>query len=142
MYDGTQFNLINPQNSGRWITPAFSAGDFTANGSMTWTVAAGDVTTYAYTIDGKRMTVVFTLVNTTVGGTPNTTLQIVIPASKTATKTVSNAVWIDDNTTGVIGYATVTASGTTIGIKLMAGGNFGSGGDTTDVQGQITFEIN
>lgn len=142
MYDGTQFNLINPQLGGRWLSPAFSAGDFTANGSMTWTVAAGDVTTYAYTIDGKRMTVVFTLVTTTVGGTPNTTLQIAIPASKTATKTISNSVWINSNSNMEIGYATVTASGTTIGIKRVASANWDAASDATGVQGQIIFEIN
>src|SRR3990167_787127 len=71
-----------------WTTPTFSAGDFTASGSMTWTVDAGDVVTYAYTIINKVMTVLFYIDPTTVGGTPSTSLQIAIPANKTATKAV------------------------------------------------------
>jgi len=129
---------------GAWTTPAFDAGDFTANGSMTWTVAAGDVDTFAYTINNKMMTVVFNLVTTTVGGTPSTNLLIKIPASKTATKTVSNPVAIRDNDVvggREVGIAQVTAGATNIAIALISNVAFAGGADLTYVQGQITFEI-
>lgn len=133
---------LNFGQPGTWTTPTFSAGDYTANGSMTWTVAEGDVTSFAYVIQGKVMTVVFTLATTTVGGTPNTQLHIAIPASKTATKRVINPVLISDNGTQVIGWADVAASGTKINIQLLAGANFAASTNATLVYGQITFEIN
>jgi hypothetical protein len=39
---------------------------------MTWTVQVADVSTLAYHLVGKTMTVALTLLNTTVAGTPNT----------------------------------------------------------------------
>jgi hypothetical protein len=125
-----------------WTSPSFSAGNFTANNSMTWTVAEGDVGTYAYQIQGKRMVVSFVLSSTTVGGTPSTQLLIAIPASKTATKTMITPVRISDNAVDKIGFAQVTASGTTIAISLVDGSAFTAATNNTAVQGQITFEIN
>lgn len=125
-----------------WTTPSFSAGDFTASGSMTWTVAAGDVTTYAYIVNGKMMTVMFSIVTSTVGGTPSTALRIAIPASKTATKQTANPCYIVDANTATTGFALVSASGTTIGISRTDGANFGASTNQTNLEGQITFEIN
>ncbi len=140
MYDGTQFNLINPQSSGRWLTPTFSAGDFTSSAG-TWTVEAGDVTTYAYTINGKMMTVAFNLVSTAPASVAMISLYIKIPASKTATKTMATPIWIDDNTSKKIGYAIVTASNTKIDCRLMDDSTWAIGG-STGMKGEITFEIN
>jgi hypothetical protein len=134
---------LDPANlSGSWTTPTFSAGNFTGNGSMTWTVAAGDVSTYAYKILGKTMIVAFSLITTTVGGTPSTTLQIAIPASKVATKRMANPVLLLDNNVRATGYAEVAASGTVIQIIRTDAANFTASADQTYVFGQITFEIN
>lgn len=125
-----------------WTTPAFSAGDFTGSGAMTWTLVAGDVSTFAYMIDGKKMTVSFYLLTTTVGGVADDTLRIAIPASKTATKTMLNACYISDNGTPVIGTCRVVAAGTSIEIQRTDGADFTAATDATSVLGQITFEIN
>lgn len=127
---------------GEWTTPTFSAGNFTGNGSMTWTVAAGDVTTYAYTVVGKKMTVLFNIVTTTVGGTPNSSLQIAIPGSFTAAKAVFSTFNYNDNGAArAIGVAQVAASGTNILLQTMTGANWTAATDNTHVQGQITFEV-
>jgi len=123
-----------------WTTPGFSAGDYTANGSMTWTVAGGDVTTMAYIINGKTMTVSFAIDTTTVGGTPSTQLLIAIPASKTATKSMYAPCYISDNSTPSIGF--VIASGTSLTIAKVDVSNYAASTDATSVRGQITFEIN
>src|SRR6185295_3701711 len=48
--------LVPTPPSPSWITPSYSGGNFTANGSMTWTVDSGDVTTYAYKLlESKTM---------------------------------------------------------------------------------------
>lgn len=125
-----------------WTTPAFSAGNYTGSGSMTWTVDAGDVTTFAYMINGKMMTVSFYIIGTTIAGTPSDTLRIVIPASKTATKTMSAPCSISDNGTPNAGAVRVVASGTSIEITRDDNANFTAATDATSVTGQITFEIN
>jgi hypothetical protein len=125
-----------------WTTPSFSAGDYTASESMTWTVASGDVTTSAYSITGKRMTWAFQIDTTTVGGTPSNELRIAIPGSKTATKTMSNAVQLLDNNTYVSGFCFVLAGETTLRIRRSDNANFTASTNLTYVNGQITFEIN
>ncbi|MFA6282366.1 MAG: hypothetical protein WCY05_07710 [Candidatus Omnitrophota bacterium] len=128
--------------SGAWSTPDFSAGNFTANGSMTWTVEAGDVTTYAYVIIGKTMTVSFAIDTSTIGGTVNTTLYIAIPNAETAKKTVYVPCLLTDNELPVTGRACVTASGTTIAITRLDGANYTAKTNLVNARGQITFEIN
>ena len=127
---------------GRWTTPTFSAGNFTGNASMTWTVASGDVLTYEYTIMDKIMTVIFRIVTSTVGGTPDTDLQIAIPASKTAAKAALNPILANDNGSQAIAYAGVTASASVIFIQKVGAGAWAAATDATGVFGQITFEIN
>lgn len=134
--------FVQAATGGAWVTPAFDAANFTANGSMTWTVDAGDVITYAYTICGKTMTVAFSLNATTVGGTLNSRLYIAIPASKTATKTMTNncatyqSGWL-------AGLCSVDAGTTFIYItRDVVETNFEASTNGTLVKGQITFEIN
>lgn len=133
---------LNSAVVGGWTTPAFSAGDYTASGSMTWTVASGDVETFAYTIINKLMTVVFKINTTTVGGTPSTTLKITVPASKVATKTIYNTCYILDN--GVRSIATCYAASGSVSINIERAdvANWTASTDNTYVYGQITFEIN
>jgi len=126
---------------GAWTTPAFTAGDFTGNGAMTWTVEAGDYTTLAYVIIGKMMTLSFRINDTTVGGTPNTNLQILIPGSKTATKGMYNAFHYLDNGTNGIGKVWTTAGGTLITLQKPDSSNWAASTNATHAQGQIMFEI-
>ena len=129
--------------TGTWTTPAYNAGDFTGNVAMTWTVGAGNVQTFEYTIINKMMTVLFLIGGTAVGGTPNNTLSILIPASKTATKGVWNGCFDADasNVGGEAGFCRVSASGTTIDIIRPSSAIWTAGSNVT-VAGQITFEIN
>jgi hypothetical protein len=124
-----------------WITPTFAAGNFTANGSMTWTVESGDVTTYAYRIDGKMMTVLVTIATTTVGGTPNTQLRIAVPAGRTSAKRVINPCFLLDNNVRATGYLDVGAGATFITVNRTDTSNFTASTNLTYVYGEITFEI-
>lgn len=125
-----------------WITPAFSAGNFTANGAMTWTVAAGDVTTLKYTVTGKRMTIAFTLAATTIGGTPDAELRIAIPGGYLPANRMVNTFFLVDNNARAVGWVdTVGAGNTYLSIKRLDGANFSAAADTTFAYGQITFEI-
>ncbi len=121
-------------------TPAYNGGNFTASGSMTWTVASGDISTYKYRIVGKSLLVQFYLFDTTVGGTPSTALRIAIPNSYVATGKTTRPITLVDNSANVTGYAFVDASGTYISVMRLDGGNFTAG--TVWVFGDIEFEVN
>lgn len=135
------------ESYGTWTSVTFNAAHFTGNGSMTWTVAEGDVTTFAYTRMGKRLEVAFTIRTATVGGTPNTTLQMAIPgvdangAALVAARTVTVPALTVDNGTRAIGVASVTAGASVIGVQLVGGGNWAAATNTTGVEGVIAFEV-
>lgn len=127
---------------GEWITPAYSGSNFTAS-TGTWTVDSGDVTTYAYTLVGKTMTVMFVINTTDVSAAP-AQLLIAIPGGFTAakaTRTPTNV--IDAGAAAAVGFAIVQAGGTTINcVSNAAGGGWTTTAlDNTHVFGQIVFEI-
>lgn len=68
---------------GTWITPAFSAADYTGSGGMTWTVAAGNVLRCAYRLSGRTLQVTLALSNTTLGGAGDIQLARNIPGGFT-----------------------------------------------------------
>lgn len=139
MFDGTNWVEVSRANGFGWTTPTFSAADYTGNGSMTWTVDAGDVTTLAYQLRGTTMTVLVSLSDTTVGGTPNDALQIAIPAGKTAAKVAATPMYAVDNSTEQIGRMVVSAAGTKILLLKVPSANWTAG--AVAIQGQITFEV-
>jgi hypothetical protein len=129
--------------AGQWVYPAFDAAVFTGNGAMTWTVASGDVSTLGYTRVGNTVTVSWALNTTTVGGTPNTGLQITIPGGFTASKIMWAMHRYRDNAgASTIGFAFVAASGTTIVLNKIDQSNWTASADQTYSHGQITFEVN
>jgi hypothetical protein len=134
---------LRPTAMGEWTTPAFGAGNFTANNAMTWTVQPGDVTTYAYTLVGKMMTVMFHLITTTVSGTPSTQLRITIPGGNTAAKRTRAWCQNFNNSTHTASFCEVTAGGTTINIykDLTSATNWTTERKLTETYGQITLEI-
>jgi len=146
-YQGVMF-VAYPDNSGkwavfplqptsRWTTPTFSAGDFTANGSMTWTVSSAD--TYQYCVIGKVMHLNF-IVGGTVGGTVDTLLKIAIPGGYTCQK--RTIVPIISNNTGSLraSFAQIAASGTTVDCSFNNLEANWTAGDAT-VYGQVFFEV-
>jgi hypothetical protein len=127
---------------------AFAAGNFTGNDLMTWTVAEADQVTFQYALMGKRLEVAFTLRTTTVGGTPDDTLQIAIPgknpttgAALVAARAVTVPCRVNDNGTVSIGVAKVAAGGTVIQIQKLDGSNFAASANASGVEGVIAFEV-
>lgn len=126
---------------GLWTAPTFSAGDYTASGSMTWTVDSADANVY-YLLLGKTMLISFRLGTTTVGGTPSTGLYIKIPAGHTANRTAAAPIYIIQQ--GPIyecGYAQVVGGATTITLTREQGNNWVSSTNNTYVFGQLWVEI-
>jgi len=141
VYTNGLFELNRSVAAGYWTPVAFSAGNFTASGAMTWTVGSGDQVTYAYTLLGKTMTIAFALNTTTVGGTPDTELRIAVPGGFTINRDMFNPIWTIDN--GVEGTGLVwAASGTTV-LRCYRPGrtNWAAATDATYVWGEIEFEV-
>jgi hypothetical protein len=134
-----------------WTTPTFAAGSYAGNGAMTWTVGSSDVVTFAYIIRGNTMTLSFYIAATTVGGTPNSTLTMTIPAGAIAAKAMLMPFVYNDNGAGnAPGYAVVSAGGTTVDLLKLPGidysgtpvaVNWTAATNATNVYGQIMFEI-
>lgn len=125
-----------------WVSVPFSAGNFTANGAMTWTVGAGDVTTLKYTVTGKVMTVAFSLITTTIGGTPDAELRLAMPGGYLPANRMTHTYFLNDNGSRVVGWVdTVGAGNTYLSLKRLDGGNYSAATDATALFGQITFEI-
>jgi hypothetical protein len=110
---------------GNWIAPAFSAGDFTANGAMTWTVENGDVRVY-YWLRGRSLQVSIRLSSTSVGGTLDTKLLMKIPGGFTAAFIGAAPAWIATNgPVREVGYAQTDSTGATqITFRRLAEGNW------------------
>jgi hypothetical protein len=126
---------------GEWTTPAHNAANYIGNGAMTWTVAAGDVATYAYTLIGKTMTVSFWIRLTSVGGVPNSTLRIAVPDSRLPAKTMYGTYVYNDNAAGEVLWHFRVVAGTGWIDLAKTSGNWTASVDQTEVKGQITFEI-
>jgi hypothetical protein len=115
---------------GIWKAVEYLAGNFS------WTVQAGDQTTFAYCLMGKRLDVALVLVTTAGAGASVT---VAIPADLTAARSMTNLVMVDDNGTFAVGKARVTAGASTITITRLDGAAFT---DLRAVEGVITFEVN
>lgn len=142
VYDGGNWVLVQHEQ-GAWITPTFAAGSYTGNGSMTWTVASSDVATQAYRLSGRTLHVKFAINTTTVGGTPNTSLQVSNAAwgGFTIAKTTRIAVPVVDNNASEIGMGAVTASATSLAFLRATSANWAAATDTTYVFGVLAFEV-
>lgn len=132
---------LNGEDQGAFISLAFNAGDFTAGGSMTWTVGSGDVLNYGYSMNHKMMALALSLANTSVGGTLGNELRIAVPAGKTIAKRFDGTVRIVDNGVDQIGAARAVAGNTYISIFKVPLANFSASTDATAVLGQIQFEV-
>jgi hypothetical protein len=141
-YDATaaRWRLV-AMEQGAWITPAYATGNF-APAAPTWTVDAGDVTTYAYRLDGRTLTVSWYLQTTSVTLAP-TNLRILIPAGLVAAKQSLHTCVHDDNGAGSAGtFALISVGGTTIDTyKAYGSGSFATATNTTRLFGTVTFEV-
>lgn len=128
-YDATtqRWRLIFHEQ-GAAIIQTFSAGEYTANGSMTWTVAVGDVVADTYYLRGNQLFINLVLSTTTVGGTPNTELIKTIPGGFSTSVFEQGVIWLISGGTQQAGRY-FTTGGTTISHSLMNGGNWTAGTD-------------
>lgn len=119
-YDGTttRWRLVN-HIQGKPLAVAFAAGLFTASGSMTWTVAAGDYVTNSYYLTGNILYWTGRVNSTTVGGTPAAALRWTLPNSwafSAAANASAQCLYRDNGGTTTAGYMTNSDGDTFISI--------------------------
>ena len=130
-------------DQGGYLQASFSAGNFTGNASMSWTLASGDRVNSGYRLTRNRMHYYFQIATSSVGGTPNTTLRIGNGewGGFTATAQLfARAAYANDN--GSVIEALLSSNGTNIEATRNAGGNWSAATDTTYLYGQIDFPVN
>lgn len=138
--EGQTGTTLRPYNAGYPQAVTFAAGNFTGNGSMTWTVAGGGQVVFQYAIIGKTLTVWFNI-SGTVAGTPSTAVQIAIPGGFAASSVASiGTCQVLNNGVTSVTACQVNALGTVIQVfTTPAGsGNFTAG--TVQVTGQIQIQ--
>lgn len=145
-YDATsaRWRMIG-HDQGAYITPTFAAGTYTASGSLTWTVDSADVTTFAYYLSGRSMSVVFFLLSTSTGGVASTALQITIPLGMTTVFQARNTTlrYSDAGGAAAAGFISLTATSTLIRLNKMDGANWSNAAaNNTEVEGEIFFGVN
>lgn len=140
-YLGSEWYLIH-HDQGDYISATFAAGNFTGNGAMTWTVASGDRAT-GWKLVGTEVHFYFTLTTTSVGGTPNTMLQISNSewGGFTAEHTIySRPAYANDNGT-IVDAVLCHASSTTVFIHKSAGTNWTAATDNTSIYGTLRIPV-
>jgi len=123
-----------------WNDVVYSAGNFTASGSMTWTVTSAQQLTYSYILSGHVMTISFAISPSTLGGTQSTYLYLAIPLGKTPIKKTANAIAIYNNSTSQIGTVIAVVGQSNLYIAKADGSNFTLDA-TTEITGQITINV-
>jgi hypothetical protein len=120
----------------------FNAGDYAAAGGGSITVDSGDQTSFTYWIIGNVMTISINVYGIDVTGTV-TYIEILIPASKTATNETRTTGIMFNNSGSVTEVCEVLVSGTTLVFRRIGGVNMtATAGDNTGFMGVISFRIN
>jgi hypothetical protein len=84
IYDATAARWrVLAHEQGAWITPAYSAGSYTAAGGGSWTVDEADVNVFAFWLRGKTLFLRWYLSTTSTSGTV-ASLSIILPGSLVA----------------------------------------------------------
>jgi len=111
-YDGTDWQIISHEQ-GAWITPTFSAANFTASAG-TWTVDAGDVLTDMYRLSGRTLHWQFAVATTSVSTTP-TYLQRTLWGFTSGSQRFDSVIQQADNgATQSVGYAWIQPAFSTV----------------------------
>jgi hypothetical protein len=129
---------------GATITPAFSAGNFTASGFMTWTVDPADVAAYNYYLNGRMLTLTVWLATTSIGGTvAGQTPAIAVPGGFTpARDSIQPALqYVDNGVTQTDGYVQVPGGFAQVFLNKFGGASWTPSVNNTAVYVVITFEV-
>ncbi len=137
VYDGSasRWVLVN-HSQGKMITRSFSAGDYTASGSMTWTVGSGDFDTYAYEVVGSLLYLAVRLNSTSVGGTLSNALRVALPNNWKCSPSHGNGLfsYVDNNGAPAQGHLSYSDGDTFLSLfRSLSAPNWSASTDATVV---------
>lgn len=127
-----------------WSGRTFSAGNYTANGSMTWTVEASDVG-LDYSVEfGKTLLWTIYILTSTVGGTLNSELRVTLPNARTVSSTsgAAGSCASLDNSTEITAYYLAAAGESSVRIIKNFGQNWVASTNATYVACSFVIPIN
>lgn len=131
-------------NQGAFITQTYNAGNFTGGGGMAWGVDAGDQTTYAYYLIGRKLSVILWLITTSVTAPLGQNLIAAIPGGYVCTQNTMGT--SGDNTdAGVYSnpiLLTCAASGTVINIFKPSLALWTASVNATQVRASLDISVN
>jgi hypothetical protein len=126
---------------GEWTPVAYSAGNYTAGGAMTWGVDDADETV-SYAVVGKTMFLSVEVVNSDVGGVAATSLRLAIPGGYTCAPFNGGHVSLRDAGVWVHGFAAAAPDGTAVFFYRYDLTNYTiTAGDNTDVRAVLTIPL-
>ena len=121
---------------------AFAAGNFSATGAMTWTVDLADQVTYAFMLEGKKLTLWFRLLNTTVGGVvAGNNLLMKLPLGLLAALETVQDVSAAPGGSPSEGILALTQVGSNNVTLLRYAANWIAGANNTDVNGVVVVPV-
>ena len=139
--DDVRWSIASTTALGNWIDAPFSAGDFTASGSMTWTVDAGDVIFYRYMVLGNTMWMTWFIDNTTVGGSLSNVLRLGVPGGYEVDGP-TRAVYRRRESAGFAhAFLTANAGDAFVELRMFDNSNWAASTNSADVEGSATFPI-
>jgi hypothetical protein len=134
---------LDAHEQGAWITPAYNAGDFIGIGGMTWTVDAGDITTFAFVLNGRSLTVSYWLDTTTISAPLAALIAIHLPNGYVAGRSVilQTSIVNDNGSADIVAESQSAATSAYIFLAKVDGTVFLASVNNTNVRGTITFEV-
>jgi hypothetical protein len=125
-----------------WVDVPFGAERYRGVGNMTWSLIAANQYTFAYKrLDPTTVILHVELVNTTVGGTLGTYLQITLPAGMVGACDQNAGWWGQDNGNGIAVRATVQRGSTQILLLRADLANWAASTKNTTLGGQMVLRL-
>jgi hypothetical protein len=131
---------------GEWTAVAWASGDFTASGTMTFTVDSGDQVSRRYAMDGLRMEYVFRIETASIGISSGAELRIALPSGYTVGGSASSTYLgpllysTDNGTTFDVGLVEAVAGDTFVRLFRRDVSNWPLNTNLTLLRGQIRLE--
>jgi hypothetical protein len=124
-----------------WIDVPYDPTNFQAKAPLQWKVREQDVTTFAYRVLGKTMTLSLKINHSALVGMPSTELYVKIPDHYLPNRTMANPVWLASRAGKESGYITVHPGFDKAVVLRTTEGHFPIDPREFFVFGQVTFEV-
>jgi hypothetical protein len=144
IYDDTsdRWRMVRVE-PGAPISVGFNAGDFTGSGGMTVTVEAADLATFTFRQTGKTVRICVDFGSFTVGGTPSTHVQVLLPNGFVSSVEQRNAAHVRVNAVFENGYMHIAgAASTQMLIGRSAANSWVASTNNNDARGTFDVEVN